>query len=167
MGCAPSMEPTAAAKRHRKCRPRRGHGALPLPSAATNGYGRVNFPLSRPGPGAPDNTARPRVGSSLEGPATKYSLSAHVPPPQARVGAVRNDHVRDWVAEDQEFSAEDRLKTFAAFPADPAVEPQVEASLPVAGDASGDGGYLGDASQGSALDAEPVPQVRPFSVSAP
>ena len=63
----------------------------------------------------------------------------------------------------------DRLKTFGAFPAvaDPAAEPQAEASLPVAGDASGDGGYLGDASQGSALDAEPVPQVHPFSVSAP
>jgi hypothetical protein len=79
---------------------------------------------------------------------------------------VRNDHVRDWVAEDQEFTAEDRLKTFAAFPAVPAAEPQAEVSLPVAGDASGDGGYLGDASQGSALDAEPV-QVHPFSVSAP
>lgn len=138
MGCASSMETTAAAKRHRKCRPRHGHGALPLPSAGTNGYGRVKFPLSRPGPGAPNNTARPWVGSSVAGPATKYSLSAHVPPPHAPVGAVRNDHVRDWVAEDQEFTAEDRLKTFAAFPAGS------EAATGLADSIEGDSAFLVD-----------------------
>jgi hypothetical protein len=108
--------------------------------AATVARGRVPFPLSRPGAGAAARCPSP-LGLSLPRPASSLSATRLEAPIHARWSqplAEVKDHVRDWVAEDQEFTAEDRLKTFAAFPAGS------EAATGLADSIEGDSAFLVD-----------------------